>query len=161
MAGLALSSIINTLARVTVDRCVKVVESREKREESTEYINLYGSPVPWKRTSIQNYLYGSKKVIVKYIRQNLVIKVGGGSMMIAEFVATYEDIELAKMEYYEQGATGEFKIGHSQSQGLSHVERIALARGSSPNAHGSPARKLAYTMNHNLAKMIVGQGGHI
>ena len=37
MAGLALSSIINTLARVTVDRCVKVVESREKREESTEY----------------------------------------------------------------------------------------------------------------------------
>jgi hypothetical protein len=47
-----------------------------------DYINTYGSPVPWKRISAQNYMYGTKKVSVKYIRNNLVIKVGGGSMMI-------------------------------------------------------------------------------
>lgn len=64
-----------------------------------EYINTYGSPVPWKRISVQNYMYGTKKVNVKFIRNNLIIKVGGGSMMIQEFVATYEDIEIAKMNY--------------------------------------------------------------
>lgn len=69
-----------------------------------EYINTYGSPVPWKRISAQNYMYGSKKVNVKFIRNNLVIKVGGGSMMIQEFVATYEDIEIAKMNYFNAGS---------------------------------------------------------
>ena len=123
-----------------------------------EYINLYGSPVPWKRTSIQNYLYGTKKVIVKWIRQNLVIKVGGGSMMIQEFVATYEDIELAKMEYFEHGSTTGLQVDHS---GLSKVEKIAIARGSSPHAAGSPTRKLAASMNQNLTKMMVGSGGQI
>jgi len=49
-------------------------------------------------------MYGSKKVNVKYMRQNLIIKVGGGSMMVEEFVATYEDIELAKMNYFNPGS---------------------------------------------------------
>lgn len=47
-----------------------------------DYINTYGSPVPWKRISATNYMYGTKKVNVKFIRNNLVIKVGGGSMVI-------------------------------------------------------------------------------
>lgn len=68
-------------------------------EKLAEYINEYGSPVPWKRISEGNYVYGTKKVSVKYLRNHLIIKVGGGSMMVEEFVANYEDIELAKINY--------------------------------------------------------------
>jgi hypothetical protein len=50
-------------------------------ERLADYINEYGSPVPWKRISEGNYIYGSKKVSVKYMRNHLIIKVGGGSMM--------------------------------------------------------------------------------
>jgi hypothetical protein len=38
------------------------------------------------------------------MRNNLIIKVGGGSMMVEEFVANYEDIELAKMNYINPGS---------------------------------------------------------
>mmetsp|Transcript_5439 Transcript_5439/g.8427 ORF Transcript_5439/g.8427 Transcript_5439/m.8427 type:complete len:118 (+) Transcript_5439:1892-2245(+) len=68
-------------------------------EKLAEYINEYGSPVPWKRISEGNYMYGSKKVSVKYMRNHLIIKVGGGTMMVEEFVANYEDIEMAKINY--------------------------------------------------------------
>ena len=101
-----LNSILN---KKTVERPRNIrysgIKGDEIDEALAEYINLYGSPVPWKRISVQNYLYGSKKVNVKYIRNNLVIKVGGGSMMIQEFIATYEDIELAKMNYFNPGST--------------------------------------------------------
>ena len=49
-------------------------------------------------------MYGTKKVSVKYLRNHLIIKVGGGSMKIDEFVANYEDIELAKMNYRDPGS---------------------------------------------------------
>ena len=68
-------------------------------EKLAEYINEVGSPVPWKRINDGNYVYGSKKVSVKYLRNHLIIKVGGGSMMVEEFVANYEDIEMAKINY--------------------------------------------------------------
>jgi hypothetical protein len=73
-------------------------------EKLAEYINEYGSPVPWKRISEGNYTYGSKKVNVKYMRMHLIVKVGGGSMMVEEFVANYEDIELAKMNHANPGS---------------------------------------------------------
>jgi hypothetical protein len=71
-----------------------------------EYINevTMGTPVPWKRISEGNYIYGTKKCNVKYMRNQLIIKVGGGSMKIDEFVANYEDIELAKMNYNKPGS---------------------------------------------------------
>jgi len=74
--------------------------------ELGRYINevTMGTPVPWKRISESNYIYGTKKVNVKYMRNHLIIKVGGGSMMVEEFVANYEDIELAKMNYNNPGS---------------------------------------------------------
>jgi len=80
------------------------IKGDEVDEMLAEYINGFGSPVPWTRLSYSNYTYGTKKVNVKYMRQHLVIKVGGGSMMVEEFVANYEDIELAKMNYFNPGA---------------------------------------------------------
>lgn len=75
------------------------VKGDEIDERLAEYINTNGTPVPWKRLGPGNYTYGTKKVSIKYLRMHLIIKVGGGSMMVEEFAANYEDIELAKMNY--------------------------------------------------------------
>lgn len=116
-----------------------------------EYINAYGSPVPWKRISPQNYMYGSKKVSVKYLRNNLIIKVGGGSMQIQEFVATYEDIEIAKMNYFNAGSG---VVLQTDNTGISKQQRISMARGG--NILGSPTKKQSDLMNANLRNMTVG-----
>jgi len=84
-----------------------------------EMINIHGSPVPWVRESSGNYKYGSKKVNVKYLRNNLIIKVGGGSMNFEEFVETYEDIELAKLNFQNPGAY----VASSQLSGISGLSK--------------------------------------
>ena len=81
------------------------VKGDEVDEKLAEYINEFGTPVPWKRISAGNYMYGTKKVTVKYMRQNLIIKVGGGSMVLEEFIANYEDIEIAKLNQMNPGGT--------------------------------------------------------
>lgn len=106
-------------------------------EKLAEYINDQGSPVPWKRISEGNYTYGSKKVNVKYMRMHLIVKVGGGSMKVEEFVANYEDIELAKMNYNKPGSG----IPEKSGVGLNKQQRVAIARGASPRSTaimGSP-----------------------
>ena len=112
-----------------------------------EYIATFGSPVPWKRISHGNYLYGSKKVSVKFLRNNLIIKVGGGSMMIEEFVANYEDIELAKMNYVNPGSG--IKKQNDYDDGLTKQQRVAQAR----IGAGSPRSK---QMEGSLGNMGTG-----
>lgn len=111
-----------------------------------EYINMYGSPVPWTRDGAGNYTYGTKKVNVKYMRNNLIIKVGGGSMMVEEFIATYEDIELAKLNYQRPGTyTADTNTKHANWATMTRQQKMALARkegspraGDAMNRMGSP-----------------------
>jgi len=116
------------------------VKGDEIDERLAEYINANGTPVPWKRISQGNYTYGTKKVSVKYMRMHLIIKVGGGSMMVEEFAANYEDIELAKMNYANPGTAS---AAQANPSGLSKQQKVALARGAtdvgSPRARGSMA----------------------
>ena len=102
-------------------------------ERLADYINEYGSPVPWKRISEGNYIYGTKKVSVKYMRNHLIIKVGGGSMMVEEFVANYEDIELAKINYKEPGKA---VPANPDQSGLTKQQKVNIARGASPRNPG-------------------------
>ena len=53
--------------------------------------------VPIKRLGDGNYLFGTKKIYAKILGGKLVIRVGGGSMIIEEFIAAYADIELTKV----------------------------------------------------------------
>lgn len=102
-------------------------------ESLADYINEQGSPVPWKRISEGNYTYGSKKVNVKYMRMHLIVKVGGGSMMIEEFVANYEDIELAKMNHVNPGSG---VMANPKDACYTKQQRVAMARGVSPRNSG-------------------------
>jgi len=42
-------------------------------------------------------MFGTKKVYAKVLNNKLVIRVGGGYMAIGEFVATYQEAELKKV----------------------------------------------------------------
>ena len=110
------------------------VKGDEIDEQLAAYVNQYGSPVPWTRISQGNYTYGTKKVSVKYMRMHLIIKVGGGSMMVEEFVANYEDIELAKMNYINPGSGVQMQDNRPD---LTKQQKIALARGASPRNLGA------------------------
>jgi hypothetical protein len=60
-----------------------------------EYIP--GCRVPIKKLYEGYYLFGTKKIYAKIMNGKLVIRVGGGYMIIEEFIATYEEPELLKL----------------------------------------------------------------
>ena len=63
------------------------------------YINENGCPVPIKRLGNGYYMFGSRKIYAKVLNGKLVIRVGGGYMIINEFIASYAEAELRKMEH--------------------------------------------------------------
>lgn len=63
------------------------------------YIKEAGCPVPIKRLGNGYYMFGSRKIYAKVLNGKLVIRVGGGYMIINEFISTYADNELRKMEH--------------------------------------------------------------
>ena len=56
-----------------------------------KYINLTQCPVPIKRLGNGYYLFGTKKIFAKIMNGKLVIRVGGGFMVIEEFIAAYAE----------------------------------------------------------------------
>jgi len=62
------------------------------------YINEADCPVPIRKIGNGFYLFGTKKIYAKILNGKLVIRVGGGYMVIEEFIATYADAEMAKIE---------------------------------------------------------------
>ena len=42
-------------------------------------------------------MFGTKKIYAKILNGKLVIRVGGGFMIIEEFIATYADAEMNKL----------------------------------------------------------------
>jgi len=92
------------------------VKGDEIDERLADYINTNGTLVPWTRLSKGNYTYGTKKVGLKYMREHLIVRVGGGYMEIEEFVANYEDVELAKMNKADPGT--EYHTAQPELAGL-------------------------------------------
>lgn len=61
------------------------------------YINAVRCPVKLKRIAEGQYIFGTKKIYAKIQNEKLIIRVGGGFMMIDDFLATYTATELSKM----------------------------------------------------------------
>lgn len=61
------------------------------------YLNQANCPVPIRKLGGGFYLFGTKKIFAKILNGKLVIRVGGGYMIIEEFIATYADQEMAKI----------------------------------------------------------------
>jgi len=62
------------------------------------YINETKCPVQLKKTGEGQYLFGTKKIFAKIQNEKLVIRVGGGYMMIDEFLSVYTAQELSKLQ---------------------------------------------------------------
>lgn len=62
-----------------------------------KYINLTNCPVPIRRLGGGFYMFGTRKIFAKIMNGKLVIRVGGGFMVIEEFIATYAEAESKKM----------------------------------------------------------------
>ena len=68
------------------------------------YINAVRCPVKLKRIAEGQYIFGTKKIFAKIQNERLVIRVGGGYMMIEDFLTTYTAQELSKMKRTEADA---------------------------------------------------------
>lgn len=66
----------------------------------SHYITQANCPVPIKKLGHDGsgfYLFGTKKIYAKDMDGKLVIRVGGGFMIIEEFLKTYADLEMKKI----------------------------------------------------------------
>jgi hypothetical protein len=115
-------------------------EERRRREMQPEprkwYIPLKGDPidemmakylnecphyVPVKRLGEGQYMYGSKKIFAKIMNGKLVIRVGGGYMLIDEFLKNFAEQEGNKADYHNESMFD----GSSASPTRSPTKRMA------------------------------------
>lgn len=128
-----------------------------------QFINLANCPVPIKRLGGGFYLFGLKKIYAKILNGKLVIRVGGGYMIIEEFIQSYAEQELNKLnklaeregvsdfmeldlEYYALGQKG----GNSPGGTRGSPRRSPKANGKgSPKANGMNGTKRNKTLTAN------------
>lgn len=65
-------------------------------EMMAKYLNECDFFVPVKRLGEGQYMYGSKKIFAKIMNGRLIIRVGGGYMLIDEFLKNYAEVERDK-----------------------------------------------------------------
>jgi chromosome segregation ATPase len=75
---------------------------------------IQNCPVPVKRLGGGFYLFGTRKIYAKIMNGKLVIRVGGGYMVIEQFIDTYAESELLKINAI------------LEKEGLTHVDQIDL-----------------------------------
>ncbi len=63
-----------------------------------KYLNINNCPVPIRRIGGGYYMFGTKKIYAKIQNGKLVIRVGGGYMIIDEFIQSYAQQELIKIQ---------------------------------------------------------------
>ena len=63
-----------------------------------DYIRRAGCQVPLKRLGGGYYMFGSRKIYAKVMNGQLVVRVGGGYMVIEEFIENYASIEESKYQ---------------------------------------------------------------
>ena len=66
------------------------------------YINEMDCPVPIKRLGNGYYMFGQRKIFAKVLNGRLVIRVGGGFMVIEEFISSYAEQEMRKKRHLDE-----------------------------------------------------------
>lgn len=62
------------------------------------FLNLANCPIPIRRLGEGFYMFGTRKIFAKIINGKLVIRVGGGYMIIEKFIETYAEQEIEKLK---------------------------------------------------------------
>jgi DNA repair exonuclease SbcCD ATPase subunit len=75
---------------------IDVVDELDKM--MLDYIRKWNCNVPITRMGSGYYLFGTRKIYAKILNGKLVIRVGGGYMIITEFLDQYSEVELNKID---------------------------------------------------------------
>jgi len=111
-------------SKATIKETIRVETSTHFSPDSSdkvdvlfaEHLNEVHCPVPIKKLSDGNYIFGTKKIYAKVLNGNLMIRVGGGYMSIEEFIQAYGQSELEKIESRRARGLGTFNMsGASRS----------------------------------------------
>lgn len=132
--------IIDLKSRIAVYIPVKndVIDKR-----LAEYINNYPDrqklKIMFMRESEGVYQFGTKRVMVKCVKEKIEIRVGGGFLSIDEFLDQYTPVELEKLERKDPMRRMTDRIALQKTlQGRACESPMA---GSASPARGSPKRK--------------------
>lgn len=116
---------------------------------------IQNCPVPVKRLGGGFYLFGTRKIYAKIMNGKLVIRVGGGYMVIEKFIETYAEQELIKINSI------------LEREGLTSVDQIDLeeyclnrnrtAYGNTPG-EASPGSKNSANMSGSFKKSLTTTG---
>lgn len=96
--------------------------------------------MPIKRLGNGYYLFGTKKIFAKIMNGKLVIRVGGGFMVIEEFIAAYAEAEMKKIQAIE-GAYMNDGDGSSKNRTSGYASNKKSPRASGGSPKGEPFKK--------------------
>ncbi len=115
-------------------------------EMLAKYINIANCPVPIKRLGGGFYLFGLKKIYAKIMNGKLVIRVGGGYMIIEEFISSYAQAELNKLEQLaRREGVSDFMELDLEYYALGDKNRNGVGGQKSPGGQNSPGNGRAST----------------
>ena len=91
--------------------------------------------MPIKKLGDGYYLFGTRKIYAKILNGKLVIRVGGGYMVIEEFISTYAEKELLKLEALQslqesQELSARDKFGNNTRSSEVNVKRTSTKEAS-------------------------------
>lgn len=98
--------------------------------------------MPIKRLGNGYYLFGTKKIFAKIMNGKLVIRVGGGFMVIEEFIAAYAEQEMKKIQAMDASyvpSDGD-ATGKSRTSGYASTKKSPRGTGGSPRAEAFKKR---------------------
>lgn len=90
-----------------------------------EYLSHNTCPVPIQKISEGVYMFGTRRISAKVLNGKLVVRVGGGYMPIDEFIETYGEAELKKIQ-------------DRKAKGLDPFDFNSTGRSSSRSPSGRP-----------------------
>ena len=125
----------------------KAVKGDLVDEMIAKYLAGIDCPVPFRRLGNGYYLFGLRKIFAKILNGKLVIRVGGGYMVIEEFIATYAEQELNKLQKIcqREGVQSMQELDLQEiyeNQGKSPTKRATMLgqTGSAGNLHDTSPR---------------------
>ena len=92
--------------------------------------------MPIKKLGNGYYIFGTRKIYAKILNGKLVIRVGGGYMVIEEFISTYAEQELLKMNKLQEKAQSTTdEEGGTNNDDADSLELTPASRGGSRRAN--------------------------
>lgn len=104
-----------------------------------EMIEKLNCPVPIRKLGDGYYYFGSRKIYAKIMNGKLVIRVGGGYMVIEEFIEAYAEQEMQRLEKLDPHGVDPFDEDADLSLCMASPSKcftVILERNQSPNPVG-------------------------